>query len=375
LAPSPTRIEQIVADRKTFPSDGTITLPLRTRDIEIQYTAPSFSGAQKIQFRYRLDGRDKTWEDAGPRRAAYYTDLPPAQYTFHVMASNNEGAWPDTEATVSFTIPPTFVQTKWFLASCIAAGTAALWLLMIIRIRQIQEKFRDRFEERRSERERIARDLHDTLLQGVQGLVFTVQAAAKSLPPSDVNRDRLEDALTLADKALEEGRNNLAGLRGVGPESQDIFATLTALGQLLASDQSVKFHSVFEGQPRELHPVVREEAYRIMAEALRNAFHHAKASAIELEIRYESAGLALLIRDDGVGIDKSALADPVKAEHFGIIGMRERAAKINSRLEIFTRRGAGTEAYLRVPATIAYRSPAPEKWLARLFQRRHRDRE
>jgi len=375
LAPSPTRIEQIVADRKTFPSDGTITLPLRTRDIEIQYTAPGFSGAQKTQFRYRLDGRDKTWEDAGPRRAAYYTDLPPGQYTFHVMASNNEGAWPDTEATVSFTIPPTFIQTKWFLASCIAAGAAALWLLMILRLRQIQEKFRDRVEERRSERERIARDLHDTLLQGVQGLVFTVQAAAKGLPPSDVNRDRLEDALTLADKALEEGRNNLAGLRGLGSESQDIFATLTALGQMLASDRSTKFHSVSEGQPRELHPVVREEAYRIMAEALSNAFRHAKASAIELEVRYESAGLAILIRDDGVGIDQSALADPVEADHFGIIGMRERAAKINSRLEIFTRRGAGTEAYLRVPATMAYRSPAPKKWLARLFQRRHRDRE
>jgi signal transduction histidine kinase/ligand-binding sensor domain-containing protein len=375
LAPPPTRVEQIVADRKTFPSDGTITLPLRTRDVEIQYTAPSFAGARKIQFRYRLDGRDKTWEDAGARRAAYYTDLPPAQYTFHVMASNNEGAWPDTEATVIFTIPPTFIQTKWFLASCIAAGAAALWLLMILRFRQIQEKFRDRIEERRSERERIARDLHDTLLQGVQGLVFTVQAAAKGLPPGDVNRDRLEDALTLADKALEEGRNNLAGLRGLGSESRDIFATLTALGQLLASDRSAKFHSVSEGQPRELHPVVREEAYRIMAEALSNAFRHAKAGAIELEVRYESAGLAILIRDDGVGIDQNAFADPVKADHFGIIGMRERAAKINSRLEIFTRRGTGTEAYLRVPATMAYRSPAPVKWLARLFQRRHRARE
>jgi signal transduction histidine kinase len=288
-----------------------------------------------------------------------------------VIASNNDGVWNETGASVDFTIPPAFVQTKWFLAIWIVAGAASLWLLFILRLRQIQQRMRGRLEERLSERERIARDLHDTLLQGMQGLVFKFQAAAERLPSSDSNRDRLEEALNLADEVLEDGRSNLAGLRGFSSESQELFAALTVLGQSLAADRSIKFHSESEGESKVLHPVVREEAYRIGAEALTNSFNHAKASSIELEIRYGTAALSLLVRDDGIGIEESALVETGRAGHFGLVGMRERAAKISSRIEIFTRPGAGTEVQLRVPATMAYRSRTLDKsksWLARIFR-------
>jgi signal transduction histidine kinase len=246
-----------------------------------------------------------------------------------------------------------------------------LWLLFILRLRQIQERIRGRLEERLSERERIARDLHDTLLQGMQGLVFKFQAAAERLPSIDSNRDRLEEALNLADEVLEDGRSKLAGLRGFSSESQELFAALTAVGQSLAADRSIKFHSESEGEPKVLHPVVREEAYRIGAEALTNSVNHAKASSIELEIRYGTAALSLLIRDDGIGIEESALVETGRAGHFGLVGMRERAARISSHVEIFTRPGAGTEVRLRVAATMAYRSRTPDKsqsWVARLFR-------
>jgi signal transduction histidine kinase/ligand-binding sensor domain-containing protein len=369
--PPPVYIEQVIADRRSYLAKDGLRLPALTRDLEIDYTALSFMAPQKMRFRYRLEGRDTEWQDSGTRRQAFYTDLRPGHYRFRAIASNNDGVWNETGAAVDLEIPPAFGQTRWFLAIWVVAGAAALWLLFILRLRQLQERIRSRLEERLLERERIARDLHDTLLQGMQGLVFKFQAAAESLPSSDSNRDRLEEALDLADEVLEDGRDKLAGLRGFRSESQELFAALTILGQSLADERSITFHSELEGEPKVLHPIVREEAYRIGAEALTNSFNHAKAGSIELEIRYGTAALRLLVRDDGVGIEESMLAEPSRANHFGLVGMRERAAKISSRLEIFTRPGAGTEVHLRVPATMAYRLRTLDKsqsWLTRKFR-------
>jgi signal transduction histidine kinase len=363
-------VQFIVADGIRYKPSAALKLPIRTRNLQISYTALSLSIPERVRFRYQL-GPEQPWQDVGARREAYFTDLLPGRYKFRVIASNNDGVWNETGAAVDFTIPPAFVQTKWFRAIWAVAAAVALWLLFILRLRQIQDRMRGRLEERLSERERIARDLHDTLLQGMQGLVFKFQAATERLPSSDSNRDRLEEALDLADEVLEDGRSKLAGLRGFGPDRQELFAALTAVGQSLAVDQSVKFHGELEGESKMLHPVVREEAYRIGAEALTNSFNHAKARSIELEIRYGTAALSLLVRDDGIGIEENALVETGRAGHFGLVGMRERAAKISSHVEIFTRPGAGTEVQLRVPATMAYQSRSPGKtksWVARLFR-------
>jgi signal transduction histidine kinase len=363
-------VQSIVADGIRYQPTAGLKLPIRTRNLQISYTALSLSIPERVRFRYQL-GPEQPWQDVGTRREAYFNDLSPGRYTFRVVASNNDGVWNETGATVDFEIPPAFVQTIWFLAIWMVAGAAALWLLFILRLRQIQERMRGRLEERLAERESIARDLHDTLLQGVQGLVFKFQAAAERMPSSDSNRDHLEEALDLADEVLEDGRSKLAGLRGFSPDFQELFAALSVVGQSLAADRSIKFHSESEGEPKVLHLVVREEAYRIAAEALTNAFNHAKASRIELEVRYGTAALSLVVRDDGIGIEESGLAKPGKGDHFGLVGMRERAAKIRSRVEIFTRPGAGTEVQLQVPATMAYRSRTPDKsqsWFTRLFR-------
>jgi signal transduction histidine kinase len=362
-------VQAIIADGVQYEPSASLKLPIRTHNLQISYTALSLSIPERVRFRYQLTAQ-QPWQDVGTRRQAYFNDLSPGHYRFRVIASNNDGVWNETGAAVDFEIPPAFVQTKWFLLMWVAAGAAALWLLWILRLRQIQRRLRSRLEERTSERERIARDMHDTLLQGMQGLVFKFQAAAESLPSSDSSRHRLEEALDLADEVLEDGRSKLAGLRGLSAESLELFAALTVLGQSLATDRTTKFLSELEGEPKELHPVVREEAYRIGAEALTNAFNHAQATAIELDIRYESDALKLLVRDDGVGMEEGALVGPGRADHFGLVGMRERATKIRSRIEIFTRPSAGTEVRLRVPATMAYRSRKPDmsqSWLVRVF--------
>jgi signal transduction histidine kinase len=362
-------VQSITADGVRYEPSGGLMLPMKTRNLQISYTALSLSIPERVTFRYQL-GVNQPWQNVGTRREAYFTDLAPGRYKFRVTASNNDGVWNETGAAIDFEIPRAFVQTKWFLAIWVVVGAAAVWLLFVLRLRQIQKRMRGRLEERLSERERIARDLHDTLLQGMQGLVFKFQAAAENLPSSDPNRNRLEDALNLADEVLEDGRSNLAGLRGLSSESQELCAALTTMGQALAADRSIKFHSELAGEPKVLHPGVWEETYRIGAEALTNSFNHAKANRIELEIRYGTAFLSLLVRDDGVGIEESTLAKPGRAEHFGLVGMRERAAKISSRIEIFTRLGAGTEVQLRVPATMAYRSRKPirsQSWLARII--------
>jgi ligand-binding sensor domain-containing protein/signal transduction histidine kinase len=368
--PPPVHVERVVVDRKTYWPWADLHLPPLARDIEIDYTATSFVAVQKILFRYQLQGYDKSWQDAGTRRQAFYSNLRPGTYRFQVLACNSDGLWNTTGASIEFSIEPAWYQTRWFVVLCIAASLFGARFLYRLRMRQITHAFRVRFEERLAERTRIARDLHDTLLQATQGVIFKFQAAVDTLPSSDPNHDRLEEALNRADEVLEDSRSKLAGLRGFDSKSQELFAALTVVGQSLAVDRSIKFRSELEGEPRELHPVVREEAYRIGAEALTNSFTHAKATAIELDIRYEAAALRVLVRDDGVGIEQSTLVGSGRAGHFGLLGMRERTAKISARIRILTRPGAGTEVQLRVPATMAYRPPTPDKihsWVARLF--------
>jgi signal transduction histidine kinase/streptogramin lyase len=367
----PVHVEQVVADGKSYAARDHLNLPPLTRVLQIDYTATSFVAVQRILFRYQLQGFDKSWQDAGIRRQAFYNNLRPGKYRFSVIACNSDGLWNNTGASLEFSIEPAWYQTRWFLVLGVAAFLLGVSFIYRLRMRQIARSFRVRFEERLAERTRIARDMHDTLLQGMQGLVFKFQAAAERLPSNDANRERLEEALNLADGVIEDGRNQLAGLRRFNSEYQELCAALTALGRSLAADRSIKFHSEVVGLPQTLHPDVREEAYRIGAEALRNSFKHAKANDIELEIRYETAALELLIRDDGIGIEEVSLADPGRADHFGLVGMRERAAKMNARIELFSRPGAGTEVHLRVPATIAYRLPMlgrGHSWLARVLR-------
>jgi signal transduction histidine kinase/ligand-binding sensor domain-containing protein len=354
--PPPVHIEGLVADRNTLAAQPGLQLAPHTRDLQIDYTALSLVMPRKNNFRYRLVGHDTDWQNAGARRQAFYTDLPPGDYEFQVIASNNDGVWNESGASLDFSIAPTFYQTRWFDALCITAGVGALWVLYLVRVRQIEMRIRMRLEERVIERERIARDLHDTLLQSVQGLILRFQAVLARIPEGGERPvHMMEQALERADQVLAEGRDRVYNLRKSTHASNDLPQALQALAEELAQTASnTRFRVTVEGIPRKLHPVVREETYRIGAEALTNAVRHAVATKVDTEIAYSRKSLTLRIVDNGRGFDAAVLNEGAPRGHFGLTGMRERARRIRARFEVSTRPGSGSAVEVRVPASIAY---------------------
>jgi signal transduction histidine kinase len=311
---------------------------------------------QKIRFQYRLEGRDDAWQDAGTRRQAFYTDLPPGRYRFRVKASNSDGVWNDAGASLDFEIVPTFYQTAWFAALCVALFAAALYGFYLARLHQVANRVRERLAAKNTERERIARDLHDTLLQSTQGLILRFQAATNEIAEDSPTRQKLELALDRADEVLAEGRDRVLDLRVAAESLRDLPQAFASAGDELARGESVAFRILVEGRPRELVRRVNDEAYSIGREALINAFRHAQAQSIEVQLIYGDDEFSIRVRDDGVGIDTDAPQAGSRPGHWGLPGMRERAKQIDAKFAIWSRTGAGTEMELSVPAAVAYGS-------------------
>jgi signal transduction histidine kinase/streptogramin lyase len=352
LHPPPVLITSLVADGKRVDPAAGLTLAAGVTRLQIDYTALSLTAAEHVRFRYKLEGEDPGWIDPGGRRQAFYTNLDPGDYRFRVIAANNDGIWNNTGATLTFSIPPTFLQTKWFVFLCLLAGAAALWLLYSLRLRQMTARLRGRLEERLAERERIARELHDTLLQGFQGLMLRFQAVAERIPADHPARRFMNEALDRGDDVLTEGRDSVRNLR-VGRDG-DLAQALARVAADAARDPAVQFSIVEEGTPANLHPVVHDEVVKIGTEAILNAFAHAKSKTIEVGIVYQPRRFSLRVRDDGIGIDADLL-EKGREGHFGFTGMRERAQKISGELTVLSRPGAGTEIDLTVPAGVAFR--------------------
>jgi signal transduction histidine kinase/ligand-binding sensor domain-containing protein len=354
--PPPVTIWSVTAGDRSYPNTSSgLRLPVHTTKLQIEYAAGSLTIPERVRFRYKLDGLDSVWQDVGGRREAFYTNLGPGEYVFHVTASNNDGVWSTTDATLNFAISSAFYQTTWFRALCALACLILLWLLYDLRIRQIRAKARGRLEERLAERERIARELHDTLLQGVEGLVLRFQAVANRISKHEPVRELLERALERADQVVEEGRNRVMSLRAPASNAGELAQQLAAAGKQLAHVHSVQFKTTTEGVPRDLHPVVHEEMLFIGREALANAFRHAGASKIEVQVSYCNLVLKLRVRDDGRGIEADVLQDG-RPGHWGLVGIRERATKIRAHLDLWSKPGAGTEIELRLPGELAYRN-------------------
>jgi signal transduction histidine kinase len=330
-----------------------LTLPAATSNIEIDFAALSFADPKAVSVRYILEGYDAGWIDPGARRQAFYTNLPPRDYRFRVIAANADGAWNRAGAAVSFEIPPTFLQSYSFLALCVALTLLLFWLAYRLRMAQVASRIRTRLEERMGERERIARELHDTLLQSVQGLVLRFQSVAHRMPPGEPSRAHLESALRIADEVIVEGRNRVRDLRA-GGNSDDPLANLQELADAAGFDPPIPIRIVVEGRPRRVDPLVAAETRRIAGEALFNIARHARADSVDVAITYGDRQLGLQIRDDGVGIAPSVLAQGSKEGHFGLIGMRERAERIGAALSIDSGAGKGTDVMLTLPARLAY---------------------
>ena len=370
--PPAVHIEQVTADRTNYDAsasvDGHMRLPALIRDLEIDYTALSLVAPEKSRFRIKLDGWDRDWQDVGNRRQAFYNNLPPRSYRFRVIASNNSGVWNETGDTLEFSIAPAYYQMASFRVAIVIGLAVLLWSAYQYRARQLAHEFDGRLQERVNERTRIARDLHDTLLQSFHGLLFRFQAATNKLPASSVKQE-FERAIDQAAQAITEGRDAVQNLRTSPALTADLAQALSTLGDELAAAQVDDVNArlpvvdvVVVGTPRTIHPILRDDIYRIAGEALRNAFRHARAHRIEVEIQYDDEQLQIRAGDDGVGIDP-AVHDQVRPGHFGLSGMRERAELAGGRLEVWSEVGLGTEVELTIPAAAVYSSvSARRRW-------------
>lgn len=347
-------------------------LGAKPQRIEISYAALSLSGMQGLHFRYMLEGFDTDWQQAGSKRSAIYTGLGPGDYRFRVLASNQDGLLSTEEAVLSFSIEPVFYRTPLFLMLSGLAVASILGVLHRFNIRRSAQNLRDRLEERHAERERIARELHDTLLQGVQGLMLSFQAATEQIPNTHPARCKMERALDRADQVLVEARERVNNLRDLNEPALNLINAFAAVTCELQLEGSTSFTLSSHGTPLPLHTIVGEESYRIGYEAIMNAFRHANAKNVEIRIIYSQHSFQLSVGDNGSGINPQYLPPNIRPNHWGLHGMLERAQKIGGRLSIQRGAHSGTEIQLTVPALTAYRR-TPRRlslWLRALTQLR-----
>ena len=360
-----------VANRRHAAEDG-LRLPKGTTNVRFEYTAVSLSVPGRVRFRYRLEGVDTDWQEAGNRRGAFYANLRPGNYRFQVIAANDSGVWNEQGDSLDFVIEPRFTQTGWFAALCVIAVGGLLFSLYLLRLRQTAERVRMRLEERHNERERIARELHDTLLQGIQGLVLRFQAIANRIPTDDPLRSAMEKALDRADEAIAEGRDRVRDLRATMMSWPiDLPEAFARVGAELAESHPAEFSVVVEGRLPAMDPCIRDEVYWLGREVLTNAFRHANASRIEVEISYGHELLAFRFRDDGQGMGDEIQRNGERPGHWGLAGMRERAKAISAEMNIWSREGKGTEVELvmrKSAASLGARKPGWRERLTRIWR-------
>jgi ligand-binding sensor domain-containing protein/signal transduction histidine kinase len=364
-APTIVKIESVSADGAPLNLDDPVRIPSARQRIAFDYMGLSLSVPERVRYRYKLEGFDRDWSGPVTTREAVYTNIGPGSYQFRVIACNGDGVWNENGASLPLSIVPEFYQTSWFFLLIALVTGCLAWLVYQRHVQQVMARLDLQYKERLAERTRIARELHDTLLQSFQGLMLHFQRARNLLPGNpEQAMQHLDSALEGAEQAIVEGRNAIHDIRSSALVNDDLAQAMTALGEELStsngSENFTSLNVVVEGVAKPLEPVLRDEIYRILREALRNAYAHARAHRIEAEIAYGEKLLRIRIRDDGVGIDPHVLERGERAGHWGLPGMRERAKQIGGDLDVWSELGAGTEVELTVPASIAYRSSHPK---------------
>jgi signal transduction histidine kinase/ligand-binding sensor domain-containing protein len=346
-------VQAISVDRTNINLSSSVRIPAQPQRITFEFAGLGLAIPERVRFRYRLDGYDQKWSEPVAAREAVYTNLPPGPYRFRVAASNPDGAWNSAEASLPFEIDPLFWQTWPFVFSFVLSLGLVILALYRFRMHRLTRQLQVRFEERLAERTRIARELHDTLLQGFLSASMQLHVAADQLPPDSPVRPRLSRVLELVGQVIEEGRNAVRGLRSSRSVSLDLEQAFSGIEQELGFHGKAEFSLIVDGKPRPLRPILRDEVYRIGREALVNAFRHSQAKNIELEIEYAAKSLRMLVRDNGRGIDPRVLQSG-REGHWGIQGMRERAEKIGAKLRVLSSAHAGTEIELSIPSHLAF---------------------
>ncbi len=328
-----------------FPPDvGTLT---------IDYIGVDLKNPHGVSYRYRLGGLDKAWQDVGARKEAIYTHLHPGRYSFEVIAANAYGVW-TPPVSVPFAISPHFYQTLWFRLLSLMVLLALVWFGVRMRLKYVTAAIRARAEERADERIRISRDLHDTLLQGVQGLLLTFHSAAERVPADHQSRPALEQALTVAERIILEGRDRVKGLRALNLTDEELRWSLETLGLDLNSSGKVDFAVTCFEAGKKLQPHVASEIFLITREAVINAFRHAEPSRVSVELHYGNHQFSLRCVDNGRGFDADTVAVSEHYGHWGIRGMAERAHKLGASFEYCSSTGSGTVLSVGLKARRAY---------------------
>ncbi len=342
-------LTDITIGRNSQRAAGEIVLPPGTNHVEIHFAGVEISAPEKIRFQYRLDGVDSEWLDAPDNPHAIYSNIPVGTRALHIRACNRNGIWDRQGVVFMITQQPYFYQTRWFIATMAALGLLLLFLIYRLRVAQISRQMSARFDERLAERTRVARELHDTLLQTVQGSKMVADHALKNSADHSRMRRAMEQLAGWLDQATVEGRAALQSLRSSTTEKNDLAEALRR-----AIDECGKGRVLFsvDGDAREMHPVVRDEVYRIGYEAIRNACAHSGGDRLEVDLSY-AHDLTLRVSDNGTGID-AAVVDQGKDGHFGLRGMRERAERIGARLTLVSSPNSGTVITLVVPGRVAF---------------------
>ena len=361
-------IQKMLVDGALHDLSAPLALQRQTKNVRFVYSAASPARAERLQFKYRLDGVDVEWNEAGGRRATTYNNLASGDYTFHVAVSDESGAWPGSETMLNFHVEPRWFDSPPIRAGYVMLGLLALWLLWRWQLRRTTSRVRWQMRMQQAERERIARDLHDTLLQGVHGLTWRIQTIANTILRDDPVRGKLELALDTAEHLLIESRKRVQILREGGRDPVLLSEALRDMLVGAAATHPCAYEFVIEGIEVPVKAIVEIDISNIVREAFVNAVTHAQPATIRVRLMYARWGITVRVSDDGVGIDQR-MARRGRQGHWGIAGMRERARELGGAIHVRPLPGRGTEVVLRLRARKAFVHAARGNSLNRILTR------
>jgi ligand-binding sensor domain-containing protein/signal transduction histidine kinase len=348
------RIDSISAGGRQLDRQVPIKIPAGIQTITFNYGGTNLSSPERIRFRYKLDGSSQGWSDIVASKQVVFSNLEPRSYQFRIVASSSAGLWNGPETIIPFVIEPAFWQTWWFRVLCCIALLGILWAAYVLRLKQVTRLLHLRHQERLSEREDIARDLHDTFFQDVQSLFLRLHTASRHLPHENPTRQALEEVLDDSDRIMTDGRKMFLDLPTKESQEGDFAEMIADHCKEFASAHPVEYRIEVDGQPRSLDTLVRSELEKIAREAIYNAFRHSKAKAIEVELTYGKREMQLRVRDNGQGFEPSLLQTNSGHQHLGLQNMRRRADKIDAKFRLWSRLGSGTELEIILAAQRAY---------------------
>jgi signal transduction histidine kinase/ligand-binding sensor domain-containing protein len=345
--PYPVKIESVIADGQRLAAVQQMSLAARTVRLEIDYEVPTLTSPLKTRFRYRLEGFDSDWNYAGTGRQAIYTNVPPGDYRFQVMAGDSEGSWAEPGAALAFGIEPRFYQTAWFLLGCIAGLVAMVASAWRLHLRQVRKQFAIIL----GERVRLSREIHDTLLQSLVGVALQCDAIANELEPARTSsaREQFNRLRRDVEDHVREARQTIWNLRSPVLEQHDLATALQHVGRQASVGSPISFQMVVKGTPRRCSSEAEVQLLRIGQEAVVNAVRHSSAQHVRTELVFDEESITLRVEDDGVGFVPERLV-PDADDHYGLVSMKERAETVGGRFNLSSGPGRGTVVEVLVPS-------------------------